>query len=211
MIGFYAILFDVAFVILGPFLLAGASWSLIDCRRRRKPANVFYKNKRNDISAAWFVIVFILMWLGVLSNQLLHEARLHSDLSHLRPDTVDRIQIGKRAVTDKGQIAEIVGALNRTEGLALRSGNIADNVPFVVTLTSGTRYNYEVARYLRGEGAVLMLRSSEWNNGEVFCLWLPASLKKAQIALPDCSTYFGKPERCAVQSRIASVRAEISR
>ena len=199
MIGIYAILFDVAFVVLGIFLLAWTSWLLIDRRRRRKPANVFYKNDRDDTSAALFGVVFILMWLGVLSNQLLHEVRLHSDLAHLRPDTVDRIEIGNHAVTDKRQIAEIIGALNHAEWLALRSNNTADNVSFVVRLTSGTQYKYEAARYLRGEGAVLMSRSSEWNNGEAFCLRLPASLKKAQIALPDCFTYFGKPERCAVQ------------
>jgi hypothetical protein len=198
MIGTYAMLLDVAFVVVGLILLTGASWLLID-QRRKKPANVFHKNDRDDTSGALFAVVFILMWLGVLSNQLLHEARLHSDLSHLRPDAVDRIEIGNHAVTDKRQIAEIIGALNHAEWLTMRSGGIADNVSFVVRLTSGTQYNYEAARYLRGEGAVLMSRSSEWNNGEVFCVRLPASLKKAQIALPDCFTYFGKPERCALQ------------
>jgi len=199
MIGIDAILFDAAFVVLGVFLLACSSWSLMDRRRRRKPANVFHKNDRDDTSAGLFGVVFMLLWLGVLSNQFLHEVRLHSDLSHLQPDTVDRIEIGNRAVTDKRQIAEIVGALNHAEWFALQRGDTADKVSFVVRLTSGTEYNYEAARYLRGEGAVLMSRPSEWNNGDAFCLRLPASLKKAQIALPDCFTYFGQPQRCALQ------------
>ncbi len=173
MIGIYAILFDVAFVVLGVFLLACASWLWID-QRRKKPANVFHKNDRDDTGAALFGMVVMLVWLGALSYRILHEVRLHSDLAHLRPDTVDRIEIGNHAVTDKRQIAEIIGALNHAEWFALQRGDTADKVSFVVRLTSGTQYNYEAARYLRREGAALIWQSvSGWHNGEAFCVRLP--------------------------------------
>jgi len=173
MIGIYAILFDVAFVVLGVFLLACASWLWID-QRRKKPANVFHKNDRDDTGAALFGMVVMLVWLGALSYRILHEVRLHSDLAHLRPDTVDRIEIGNHAVTDKRQIAEIIGALNHAEWFALQRGDTADKVSFVVRLTSGTQYNYEAARYLRREGAALIWQSvSGWHNGEAFCVRRP--------------------------------------
>jgi hypothetical protein len=200
MIGIYAILFDVAFVALGGFLLVCTSWLLVDSLRRKKPANVFHKNDRDDTSGALCGVVIMLLWLGVLSNRILREIRLHSDLSHLRPDIVERIEIGNHAVTDKRQIAEIIDALNHADWFALQRGDVADKVSFAVRLTSGRLYNYEAARYLRGEGAALISRSpSGWYDGEAFCVRLPASLKNAEITLPDCYGYYGKPERCAVQ------------
>jgi hypothetical protein len=111
---------------------------------------------------------------------------------------VERIEIGNRSVTDRQQIAEIVGILNHAEWYSLRRGDAADHVPFVVKLASGKEYEYEATRYQRGEGAAIVSRSSSgWENGQVFCRRLPASLAKAGIILPPCFTYFGQPQHCA--------------
>jgi len=56
-----------------------------------------------------------------------------------------------------------------------------------------------VERYLRGEDAALIPKSSGWYDGEIYCRRLTASLKHAGVKLPDCYTYFGKPQNCAVQ------------
>jgi hypothetical protein len=200
MIGIYAILMDAGFVAFGLLMLAGASWDLVRTLRRR-PTNVFNKNDRSRTPEESFgIMAFATLWLAVLSVRLLSEVRCHSDLSHLRPETVERIEIGTQAVTDRQQIAEIILAVNHPEWYSLHRGDGADEVPFVVKLASGKQYDYQVTRYLRGEGAALVSHSpSGWKNGEVFCRRLPASLKLAGVTLPDCVTYSAKPQRCAGQ------------
>jgi hypothetical protein len=195
MIGIHAILWDAAFWALGLFMLAGAVGGLI---RPRKPTNVFNKNDIDNTNACRFILILAFVMLASLANLTLRELRLHSDLSHLRAEAVERIEIGNRAVTDRQQIAEIVGALNHAEWYSLRRGDAADGVAFVVKLVSGKRYDYEATRYQHGEGAAIVSRSpSGWENGQVFCRQLPALLAKARVILPPCFTYFGQPQHCA--------------
>ncbi|MGA3092777.1 MAG: hypothetical protein ABSD75_29625 [Terriglobales bacterium] len=136
--------------------------------------------------------------LASLANLTLRELRFHSDLSHLRAEAVERIEIGSRSVTDGQQIAEIVGVLTHAEWYSLRRGDAADRVPFAVKLASGKEYDYEATRYQHGEGAAIVSRSpSGWENGQVFCRQLPALLAKTGVILPPCFTYFGQSQHCA--------------
>jgi hypothetical protein len=92
----------------------------------------------------------------------------------------------------------LVAVLNHAEWFSLRKGGAADPVPFVVRLASGKEYHYQAIRYQHGEGAALVSRSpSDWENGQVFCRKLPASLAKAGVTLPPCFTYFGERQHCA--------------
>ncbi len=199
MIGIYAILLDFAFVALGLFMLASVSWELISCLRR-KPGNTFSKNdRRREPWELVGVVVLAVLWLAFVSDRFLGEARFHRELSYLQPETVDRIEIANQVVTDKRQITEIIFAINHPEWYSMRRGDSADKVSFVVSLASGKQYKYEAARYLRGEGAALISQSpSGWSNGEVLCRHLPTALKQAAVTLPNCFTYFGKPEHCAM-------------
>lgn len=199
MIGISAILMDVAFIALGLFMLTGAMWNLIDGRRRR-PAHVFNKNDVDRTHAPLVVVIITLLWLAAVSNLFLREVRFHSDLSGLRPDTVDQIAIGNQTITDRRQIAQVVDILNHAEWFSLSRGDAADKVPFVISLVSGKRYDYQATRYQHGAGAALISYSlSGWNNGEAFCLRLPESLARAGITLPPCLTFASKPVHCAAQ------------
>jgi hypothetical protein len=198
MIGIYAILMDAAFVLFGLVLTATAVRGMI-ARRRRKPTNTCDKNKVDDTHGLIVMMIFGIMFFGLLSNRVLRELRFHSELSRLRAEAVDRIEIGSQSVTDRRQIAEIVQVLNHPEWFSLRRGDAADRVPFVIRLTSGQRYNYEATRYQHGEGAALVSHSpAGWENGQVLCRKLPASLAKAGVTLPPCYTYFGQARHCAM-------------
>jgi hypothetical protein len=200
MIGIYAILMDAGFVALGLFFLTAASWDWMRSLHR-KPQEVFYKNDRTHTPAEKFgILVLAVIWSGVVTAHTVSKLRFYSDMSHLQPSTVERIEIGTHAVTDPHQIEDIVAAINHADWYSSQRGHTADRVSLVVTLISGKQYNFEASRYLPGEGAGLSSQSpSGWYEGEIFCGRLPASLKQAGIKLPDCYTYFGKPQRCAVQ------------
>lgn len=199
MIGIYAILMYAGFFALPLFLLTGAVWSLVDARRR-KPTNTFHKNEVDHARGSLAIMMLAIVFLGSLTIRTLREVGFHSELSRVRPETVDRIEIGGKAVTDRKQIAEIVRVLNQWEWYSLRHGDAADEIPFVIKLTSGQQFEYQARRYLLGEGAALASHSaSGWSNGEVFYRMLPASLAQAGVTLPPCSTYFGKPQHCALQ------------
>jgi hypothetical protein len=195
MIGIHAILWEAAFWILGPFLLAGA---IIGLNRFRAPSNTLNKKSIDNVYTSQFVLILSTLFLAALGNLTLRELRFHSELAHLRADAVQSIEVGDRSVTDRQQIADIVDVLNHAEWFSLRKGDAADPVPFVVKLASGNEYHYQATRYQHGEGAALVSRSpSGWENGQVFCHKLPASLAKAGVTLPPCFTYFGERQHCA--------------
>jgi hypothetical protein len=199
MIGIYAILMEAGFVLLGFGLAATAAWGLF-ARRRGKPINTLSKKDVDDTYGLIGLMIFGIMFFGFLTNRVLREVRFHSELSRLRAEVVDRIEVGNQIVTDRGQIAEIVQILNSPEWFSLRRGDAADKVSIVIRLTSGQRYHYEATRYQHGEGAALVSHSpGGWDNGEVLCRKLPASLAKAGVTLPPCYTYFGQAQHCAMQ------------
>jgi hypothetical protein len=200
MIGIYAILMDAGFVAMALFFLAGVSWGWIRSLRR-KPQIIFNKNDRTQTPAELFVIlVLVVIWCAAAAGNTASRLRFYFDMCHLQPGTVERIEIGSQTVTDRQQIEDIVAAINHASWYWPHGGYTADKVSLAVKLISGKQYNFEVRRYLRGEGAELRSRpASGWYNGEVFCRRLPASLMHAGVKLPDCYTYFGKPQRCAVQ------------
>ena len=200
MIGVGAILMDAFLVGLGLFFLIGTFQDWIRSLHR-KPQNVLYKNDRTRTTSERFgIMLFVLVWSGVVAAHTVSKFRFYSDMSHLQPGTVERIEIGTGAVTDRQQIEDIVAAINHADWYSSRRYPAADEVSFVVRLTSGKLYNLKASHYLQGEGAALISQSpSGWFTGEIFCRRLPASLQRAGVTLPDCYTYSGKPQRCAVQ------------
>jgi hypothetical protein len=200
MIGVGAILMDAFFVVLGLFFLIGTSWDLIRSLRR-KPQNVFHKNDRTRTTLEWFgILLVVLVWSGVVGANSVSKLRFYSAMTHLQPGSVERIEIGSKAVTDRQQIEDIVAAINQADWYSARRYRAADEVSLVVKLTSGKQYNLKASHYLQGEGASLISQSpSGWLHGEIFCRRLPASLQRAGVTLPDCFTYSGKRQRCAVQ------------
>jgi hypothetical protein len=199
MIGTGAILMDVFFVALGLFFLTGASWEWIRSLRRA-PQNVFSRNDRTKTPAQKFLIlVLVVIWCGAVGGQTVSKLRFYSEMSHLQPETVERIEVGSQAVTDRQHIEDIVAAINQADWYSSsRRDRAAGNVSFVLKLTSGKRCSYRAIGYLEGEGAALSSQRSGWFEGEVFCRRLPESLQRAGVTLPVCGTEFGKP-RCAVQ------------
>jgi hypothetical protein len=174
MIGIYAILWESAFVALFSSLTAFSAWELIKARRR-KPTDVFTKKNLDATYMPLVGTIFMLVLMALLANRILREIRFHSDLSHLRPEIVEGIEIGDQTVTDKRQIAEIVEVLTHTEWYVMRRRDAAAAVPFVIQLASRKQYRYEVTPYRRGGGAALVSRSpSGWDNGEAFSVGLPA-------------------------------------
>ena len=199
MTGVQSILGELVFPFaLGLFFFCFAGWGLHEDRRRR-PANLFATHDVDHSNTLQFLLFFSLVWMAYFAHRTQRELRFHSDLSLLRPEIVDQIEIGGHVVTDKHQIAEIIAVLNRPEWFSLRRGDGADEVPFVIKLADGRQVSYTVRRYLHGEGAALISQTAGWDNGEVLCRRLPDSLAKAGVTLPACFTYFGKPQNCAVQ------------
>src|SRR4029077_18102277 len=137
---------------------------------RRKPQNVFIKNDRTRTPEESFgILLFCVLWSGGVTVGTLYKLSFYSDMSHLRPETVERIEIGAQAVTNRQQITEIVTAIEQAEWFSLRRGDAADETSFVIQLASGKQYNYKATRYQRGEGAALISQSpSGWYKGEVF-------------------------------------------
>ena len=200
MIGVGAILMDAFLVALGLFFLIGASQDWIRSLHR-KPQNVLYKNDRTRTTSERFgILLFVLVWSGVVAAHTVSKFRFYSDMSHLQPGTVERIEIGTGAVTERQQIEDIVTAINHADWYSSRHYGAADEVSFVVRLTSGKLYNLKASHFLQGEGATLISQSpSGWLTGEIFCRRLPASLQRAGVTLPDCYTNSGKPQRCSVR------------
>src|SRR5262249_8995097 len=152
-----------------------AAWGLTG-PRSEKPRNVFNKNEVDHSNVLVFMLIFSLVWLGFFANRALREAHLHSDLRGLRPQAVERIEIGDQAIVDQRQIAALIAVLNRPEWYSLRRGDTADQVPFVIKLRNGRQFSFEARRYLHGEGAALVSHSPlGWDN-EVYCRRLPVSL-----------------------------------
>jgi hypothetical protein len=200
MIGIGAILMDGFSVALGLFFLIGASWEWIRSLRR-KPQNAFYKNDRTRTPAEKFgILVLVVICCALVGSSMVSKLGFYSEMSNLQPGTVERIEVGSQAVTDRQRIEDIVAAINHADWYSSsRRDRAAGGVSFVVKLTSGKRCSYRATGYLEGEGAALSSMSpSGWFNGEVYCRRLPESLGRAGVTLPVCGTYFGKP-RCAVQ------------
>ena len=194
MLGVRAILWEAGFGVIGLFLLTGAITGLIG---RQKPTQAS-KKAFDDALTSKALLIFSIVYLAAIANLMARELRFHSDLSHLRAEAVERIEIGTQSVKDPRQIAEIVDVLNHAQWFSIGKGDGADLVPFTVKLVSGKEYAYQATRYQHGEGAILVSRSpSGWENGQVFCRNLPASLAKAGVKLPPCFTYFSQPLHCA--------------
>ena len=129
--------------------------------------------------------------LAAFTNAVLHHVMLHAHMANLQAASVQRIDVGDHAITDRGQIAEIVRDLNQPEWVALTRGDAADRVPLVLHLSNGSQTRYAARKYTRGEGVVV-----ETESAAVLCLRLPLAFDKAGISLPPCYTS-GSKRYCA--------------
>ncbi|HYM76442.1 MAG TPA: hypothetical protein VE377_10740 [Candidatus Dormibacteraeota bacterium] len=190
-IGTNAILVNAAFVLLGLFLFVGSLWSLPSVRPAER-AGTFGKRALDTTSIG--VLVIALTFLAGVGYHIVQKVQFHRELSQLRSEAVERIQVGHETITDREQIALIVRVLNQPEWFELRRGDRADEIPFVIRLSDGRQYEYSATRYQHGEGTALL---STGTGREAFYRNLPSVLARAGIAIPDCYTDPSKPVRCA--------------
>ena len=99
---------------------------------------------------------------------------------------------GDRTLNDPSGISRIVNSINEAQWFAVNHGGWADEVPLVLHFLSGEQRTYQVAFYLRQEGAVLISMSnfdrtgkgSGWSNGVAFSPRLPSALAASGVYLP---------------------------
>lgn len=139
-----------------------------------------------------FMSAFFLLWAFMLIQLFVREALFHHDLSGLRVDTLESIEVGTRSINAPEDISKVVRSLNEAQWFESNHGGWANEVPFVIHFRSGERRTYHVALYLRHEGAVLISmsnfdstgRGASWSNGIAFCPRLPAALAASGVSLP---------------------------
>lgn len=139
-----------------------------------------------------FFSAFFLLWGFMITQLFVREALFHHDLSGLRVDTLESIEVGTRSIHAPEDISEVVRSLNEAQWFESNHGGWADEVPFVLHFRSGEQRTYHVAFYQRQEGAVLISMSnfgragkgSSWSNGVAFCPRLPSALAASGVYLP---------------------------
>jgi hypothetical protein len=194
MIGMAAIVMNIVMLAIGLFLFFGSLAGVISERRSRRQG-VF--NKRGFRQTSFVGLGIALLFLLAISNLFVREIHLHSDLSRLRPRSVERIAVGGRLVTDEQRIEEIVEILSRPQWFNMSRGDAGDKVPLVIRFRDGSRYEYLVTTYQRGAGVALeSVSPSGWENGQVLYPDLTGALLRAGITLPPCRTIQGKPVHC---------------
>lgn len=140
--------------------------------------------------------LFFLLWGFMFLQLFAREALFHRDLSRLRYEAVESIQVGNRTLDESKAISEVVHSLNEAQWFESNHGGWAAEVPFVLRFGSGARRTYHVALYLRQGGAVLISMSNfdragegtGWSNGIAFSRRLPAVLAANGIDLPQDKT-----------------------
>ncbi len=149
--------------------------------------------KKEPITAKLvFISLFVGVWMFAILQLFVREAIFHYELGQLRPQAVESIEIGGRAITDVNSLSSIVHALNHAQWFAVNHGGWGEEVPFIIHLRSGAHQTYHVAQYFRRPGAVLMSmshydshgRGTGWSNGYIFCPDLPGALIASGISLP---------------------------
>ena len=128
--GTLAIVMDVIMLAIGLFLFIGCLGLIVRKRGSRLP----------DLVGLGISVMFLL----AISNLFLHEIRLHSDLGRLRAESVDRIEVGSRMVSDQQRVAEIVAILKRPEWFNKGRFDTEERVPFIIRFKDGGRREYRV-------------------------------------------------------------------
>jgi len=184
MIGFSALLPKLFFVLVASGFAVGLCEDWRPVLRRESPVT----------GRLLLVSAFVLLWAGLISQLFVREIRLHYDLSQLRANSIETIDVGAHTITDRNDISAIVNALNRARWFSVKHGGWADEVPLVINLRTEGHLTYHVGLYLRQKGAVLVSMSSfdpkgsRWSNGDAFCENLPEVLAHIGVALPDCQS-----------------------
>jgi hypothetical protein len=204
MIGIGAIFMDAFMLAIGLFLFLGSLAALI--RERRSIRRGVY-NKRNFEGTSLFGFGLSAMFLAALCSLYVREIHLHSDLSHLRPEKVDRIAIGGQVINDRQRIDEIVRILARPRWFNMSRGDAGDKVSFMIRFKDGTNWEYVANSYQRGVGVTLESVSPHgWANGQVLYPELTGILQRDGITLPPCKTIQGKPMYCAPWNTAVSAK-----
>jgi hypothetical protein len=183
-IGFYALLPKFAFLLVGLVLTVGlfTEWKPILLNRSRPTPKLL------GISA------FMLLWIGLLAQLFIREISLHYRLSNLRPDAVASIEVNNHLLTNRDEITAITNVLNHPQWFSVNHGGWADEVPIFIKFKTGDVREYQIALYLRQEGAILEgnsnsdLHCSHWAGGDVFYQRLPSVLARAGVTLPNCQS-----------------------
>lgn len=139
-----------------------------------------------------FLSAFFLLWAFMLIQLFVREALFHHDLSGLRVDTLNSIEVGTRSINAPEDISKVVRSLNEAQWFEVNHGGWSAEVPLVLRFRSGTQRTYHVAWFQWGQGAVVISKSNfdntgrhtSWSNGYAFCPLLPAVLAASGIELP---------------------------
>jgi hypothetical protein len=113
------------------------------------------------------------------------QVKKHSILSGLAADQVSCVQIGKQTMSDPGDLSPIIAALNDNEWFSSNHGGWAEMVPLIITMKSSEEHHFQVAYYLKEEGAVIKFYRGHWQDGFAFSRKLPTALKEIGLALPS--------------------------
>src|SRR5262249_3338755 len=123
-----------------------------------------------------FWSAFIGLWMFSILQLFVREAVFHWDLSRLRYEAVQSVQVGNNIISDRADVSNVVSALNHAKWFAPNHGGWGDEVSFTIHLKSGRHLYYHIAEYRRQPGAVLISMSNygsgrhgmNWSNGQVF-------------------------------------------
>lgn len=131
------------------------------------------------------IAVFAGLMALMMGVRFAQQVKKHAILSGLATEQVSRIQIGKQAISDPDDLSPVISALKGNEWFSSNHGGWAEMVPLIITMKSGEEHRFQVAYYLREEGAVIKFYRGHWQDGFAFSRRLPAALKEIGLALPS--------------------------
>ena len=120
------------------------------------------------------------------------EALFHHDLSTLRVEDLESVEVGTQSIDAPEDISKVVLSLNEAQWFEVNHGGWSAEVPLVLRFRSRKQRTYHVAWYQVGQGAIVISKSnfddpgkrSSWSNGYAFCPQLPRVLAERGINLP---------------------------
>ena len=128
-------------------------------------------------------VLLVVAGLTILaSERVFRQYQAHRTLRTLRPELVTSIRVENSVISDRQQLTEIVQALNGEQWFSSSHGGWARRVSLVLTLNDGRQITYQVAAYLKEEGAVIIFDPD--GSGYAFSRALRSVLNRARIQLP---------------------------
>jgi hypothetical protein len=143
---------------------------------------------RKPTRNGWVGVFVLLVFAVIVDMRLYYGMQNRTFLQSLRADEVKQIRVGDRRIRDRGEIGEVVKALNGIEWFSANRGGWARREWLVLDLTSGERRPFLVAQYLRKQGAVIQFgrppQGGGFHDGYAFAPALPEVLQKYRAPLP---------------------------